>query len=94
MNATAEQVQGLLNVGADFEENYKAMKRAVHYPDSKFTQKDVTEMSLKANKLYLDFIKSQDTNVEVNIENNTDLSKAFNEDKMRKILDAKRGGNK
>lgn len=94
VNKTADQVQGLLEVAENFPEDYKLLKIKAADPDSKVTQKDVANMSMNANKLYLDFIKKQDNNIEVNIENNTDLSKAFDENKMRNILDAKRGRNR
>lgn len=88
VEVTAVQLQGLLSVGANFPSDYEAMKNAVHDPESKVSEKDVADMSWKANKLSLEFIKNQETNVEVNIENN--LSTLFDNDKQRELLNAKR----
>lgn len=60
-------------------------------PDSNTSWKDVASEKRNAQKLYLDFIKSQENNVEVNVENNmNDLSQLFDTNKIRERLNAKR----
>lgn len=53
-DATAKQYKGILNVADNFEEDYYALKRAAHSPDSKVTEKDVVDISFKAVKLVQD----------------------------------------
>lgn len=89
---TAELLIGLTRVAKNYPEDYEQMKLAVNDPDSKVTEKDVAQMSQQANKIVLDYNKNQDSTVEVNLENN--FSRDFNEEKIRKILDAKRNREK
>lgn len=91
VNATANQLQGLLAVGANFQEDYEAMKKAVADPTSKVSEKDVAEMSWKANKLSLEFIKTEENTTEINIENNMgSLSNLFDVNKIKSRLNEKR----
>lgn len=64
--ATAKQHRGLLNVADNFEEDYYAMKSAVHDMNSKVNEKDVAEMSFKALKLAHE-ISKDDTSMEESI---------------------------
>ena len=68
VGATANQLEGLINVGANFGEDYISMKKAMVDPNSKVSEKDVADMSYKANRLYFDYIKHDESNVEVNVE--------------------------
>ena len=81
----AENLEGILDVAKNFPRDYKEVRAAISDPDSKVSEKDVAELSYKANKLYLDFIKKQDTNVEVNV-NNVDLSEFFDDEEDSEIL--------
>lgn len=81
----AENLEGILDVAKNFPRDYKEVRTAISDPDSKVSEKDVAELSYKANKLYLDFIKKQDTNVEVNV-NNVDLSEFFDDEEDSEIL--------
>lgn len=64
--ATAKQHMGLLKVANNFEEDYYAMKSAVHDMNSKVNEKDVAEMSFKALKLAHE-ISKDDTSMEESI---------------------------
>lgn len=63
---TAKQYKGLLNVADNFEDDYYAMKNAIHDMDSKVNEKDVAEMSFKALKLAHE-ISKDDTSMEESI---------------------------
>jgi len=67
---TAEQLQSLLDVSEDYPETVKKMEEEAKDPTSKISWKDVAKEKRNAKKLYLDYMKSQETNVEVNIDNN------------------------
>ena len=67
---TAEQLQSLLDVSEDYPEAVKKMEEAADDPHSKISWKDVAKEKRNAKKLYLDYMKSQEQNVEVNIDNN------------------------
>ena len=89
--ATAEQIQGLLDVSRDYPDAVRKMESEADNPDSNTSWKDVASEKRNAQKLYLDFIKSQENNVEVNVENNmNDLSQLFDTNKIRERLNAKR----
>lgn len=89
--ATAEQIQGLLDVSRDYPDAVRKMESEADDPDSNTSWKDVANEKRNAQKLYLDFIKSQENNVEVNVENNmNDLSQLFDTNKIRERLNAKR----
>lgn len=89
--ATANQLQGLLNVSEDYIDAVKKMEAEADDPDSKTSWKDVASEKRNAKKIYLDYMKTQDTNIEVNVDNHiTDLSKVIKTDKIRERLDAKR----
>ncbi len=66
--ATAKQYRGVLNVAENFEDDYYAMKNALHDEDSKITEKDIVDVSFKAVKLIHD-ISKDDTSVEDSITN-------------------------
>ena len=88
---SAELLIGLHKVASDFPEDYRRMKEAAEYDDSRVTWKYVANMSLQANKISNDFLKNTDVNV--NVENNN-LTTYFDEEKIRNILYAKRERNK
>lgn len=88
---SAELLISLHKVASDFPEDYRRMKEAAEYDDSRVTWKDVANMSLQANKISNDFLKNTDVNV--NVENNN-LTTYFDEEKIRNILYAKRERNK
>lgn len=89
--ATASQIQGLLKVSEDYPEAVRKMEEEADDPDSNTSWKDVASEKRNAQKLYLDFIKNQESNVEVNVDNHiTDLSKIIKTDKIRERLNAKR----
>lgn len=67
---TAEQLQCLLDVSEDYPETVKKMEEEANDPLCKTSWKDVAKEKRNAKKLYLDYMKSQDTNVEVNVDNN------------------------
>lgn len=89
----ADNLEGILDVAKNFPEDYKNLKAAADDEDSPVTKKDVANMSFKANKLFYDFIKSNDMKIihdgEINhtgsITHNYELSK---EDKkyLEKLL--------
>ena len=85
-----EVLIGMTKVAKNFPDDYEDMKKAAKNPDSPVTEKDVAQMSYNAGKTIEDYSKSQDTNVEVNVNS---LTASFNKDKIRSILDAKRGAN-
>ena len=66
--ATAKQYRGVLNVAKNFEEDYYAMKKALHNEESKINERDVVEVSFKAVKLIHD-ISKDDASVEDSITN-------------------------
>lgn len=89
--ATASQIQGLLKVSEDYPEAVRKMEKEADDPDSNTSWKDVASEKRNAQKLYLDFIKNQESNVEVNVDNHiADLSKIIKTDKIRERLNAKR----
>lgn len=90
----ANNMQGVAKVAAQFPSKFQKACADAKNPESNVTSKDVARISLDANKLYNDYFKQDGTNFEVNIENNTNLSHEFNEEKMRKILDAKQKRDK
>lgn len=90
----ANNMEGVAKVAAQFPSKFQKACADAKNPESNVTSKDVARISLDANKLYNDYFKQDGTNFEVNIENNTNLSHEFNEEKMRKILDAKRKRDK
>ena len=59
----ADNLEGILNVASNFPEDYEALKKASLDELNPVTEKDVANMSYKANKLYLDFIKSNDMKI-------------------------------
>ena len=89
----ADNLEGILDVAKNFPEDYKNMKEAAKDDENPVTEKDVANMSFKANKLFYDFIKSNDMKIihdgEINhtgsITHNYELSK---EDKkyLEKLL--------
>lgn len=83
----AEVIIGMVSVAKNYPSDYERMKQEADNPNSPVTWKDVAQMSQSATKTTADYSKSQDTNVEVNVNN---LSTGFNMDKVRSILDAKR----
>ena len=90
----ANNMEGVAKVAAQFPSKFQKACADAKNPESNVTSKDVARISLDANKLYNDYFKQDGTNFEVNIENNTNLSHEFNEEKMRKILDAKQKRDK
>ena len=88
--ATAIQIQGLLRVSEDYPDAVRKMEIEADDPDSNTSWKDVASEKRNAQKLYLDFIKNQESNVEVNVENNMGLSRLFDNDKIRERLNEKR----
>lgn len=64
--ATARQYRGVLNVAKNFEDDYYAMKNALHNEESKINERDIVEVSFKAVKLIHD-ISKDDTSVEDSI---------------------------
>ena len=87
-------MQGVGNVGAQFEVMFNKACHEAKDPDSNVSYKDIARLALDADKFYSDYFKQEVNNLEVNIDNNLDLGKAFNEEKMRSILNAKRGRDK
>ena len=71
-NATAEQIQGLLEVGSNYPESVRKMREDAEDPNSKTEWKDVAAEERKAIATWCNFIKTQDTNVEVNVHNYLD----------------------
>ena len=79
----ADNLEGILDVAKNFPEDYKNLKEAANDEDNPVTEKDVANMSFKANKLFYDFIKSNDMKIihdgEINhtgsITHNYELSK-------------------
>lgn len=79
----ADNLEGILDVAKNFPEDYKNMKEAAKDDENPVTEKDVANMSFKANKLFYDFIKSNDMKIihdgEINhtgsITHNYELSK-------------------
>ncbi len=90
----ATNMQGVGNVGAQFEVMFHKACNEAKDPDSNVSYKDIARLALDADKFYSDYFKQEVNNLEVNIDNNLDLGKAFNEEKMRSILNAKRGRDK
>lgn len=81
---TAEQLQSLLDVSEDYPETVKKMEEGADDPECKISWKDVAREKRNAKKLYLDYMKSQDTNVEVNVNN---LSNFVDDSEVLRFID-------
>lgn len=88
----ADNMSKVAKVAANFVDDYEKAKEDAENDEIKnVTHKDVANLSLQANKLYNEYFKNDDTNVEVNIENNMDnLSNLFDADKIKSRLNEKR----
>lgn len=88
----ADNMSKVAKVAANFVDDYEKAKEDAENDEIKnVTHKDVANLSLQANKLYNEYFKNDDTNVEVNIENNIDnLSNLFDADKIKSRLNEKR----
>ena len=88
----ANNMEGVARVAAEFPAKFKQACNDAENPGSNVTTKDVARLALDANKLYNDYFKQDNPNVEVNVDS-YNLSNDFNTDKMRDILNAKQNRN-
>lgn len=87
----AENMEGVAKVASQFPEKFEQACRDAEDEDSNVTSKDVARLALDANKLYNDYFKKNESNVEVNVENNmNDLGQLFDTNRIRERLNAKR----
>lgn len=88
----ADNMIGVMKVAAELVPEYQKAKEEAEDPEIKnVTHKDTSRIALDANKIVNDYNKTQETNVEVNIENNMDsLSNLFNVDRIKSRLNEKR----
>lgn len=87
VTVTADNMEGILKVAADLPNKYEAMCEKVNDPMSPITEKDCAELSLKANKLWVDWNKQQQP-IDVNV-NNASEDLYSDEDVMRFINESK-----
>lgn len=82
----ADNMVKVAGVASNFDDDYEKVKRDADNPDIKnVTSKDVANLSLQANKLYNEYFKKDEANVEVNV-NNVDLSEFFDDGEDSEIL--------
>lgn len=66
----ADNMEGVAKVAAELPEMFMKTKRQAADPDiTNVTYKDAANISIQANKLYAEYFKHEETNVEVNINN-------------------------
>lgn len=64
----ATNMQGVAKVAAQLPEMFEKTKRQASNPDiPQVTFKDVTSLSIQANKIYADYFKHEEDNIEINI---------------------------
>ena len=83
--ATGKQLFGLLNVSEGYEESVKKMEEEADDPTCKTTWKDVAAEKRRAGETFLNFMKSEETNVEVNVDNN--LNSFVDESEVLRFID-------
>ena len=71
INSVAETIainmEGVAKVASQFPERFEQACNDAEDPTSTVSSKDVAKLSLDANKLYAEYFKHEDTNVEVNV---------------------------
>lgn len=66
----ADNMEGVAKVAAELPEMFKRTKSQAADPEiTNVTYKDAANISIQANKLYAEYFKHEETNVEVNINN-------------------------
>ena len=66
----ADNMEGVAKVAAELPEMFKKTKQQAADPEiTNVTYKDAANISIQANKLYAEYFKHEETNVEVNINN-------------------------
>ena len=84
----ADNMLGVMGVAEQLPRNYKRMVDEAKDPNSRTSFKDVTKLTLEANKIVNDYFNKQNTELNVNVNNN--LNRLFDEDMMRDIIENKR----
>lgn len=80
----ADNMLGVMGVAEQLPQNYKKMVNEAKDPDSRTSFKDVTKLTLEANKIVNDYFNKQDTELNVNVNNN--LNKLFDDGLIEDIL--------
>lgn len=83
----ADNMSKVAQVAGNFVDDYENMKREADDPESNVSYKDVAKLSLQANKVYADYFKQEDTNVEVNVNNDVTGSLLERVKRKRQELD-------
>lgn len=81
---TAENMMGVFEVANYLPKAFKKAKLEADDPEHRTSQKDIVELSLKANRLINDFFKTNDSAVNVNINNG--LSEMFDETDIMRFI--------
>lgn len=63
----ADNMTGVAKVAAELPEVFKRAKRDAINPACKTEWKDVANISIQANKIYNDYFKHEESNIEINI---------------------------
>ena len=63
----ANNMEGVARVSAELPDIFERAKRDAHNTDCKTEWKDVAKISLQANRIYSDYFKHEEDNIEINI---------------------------
>ena len=63
----ANNMEGVARVAAELPDIFERAKRDAHNTDCKTEWKDVAKISLQANRIYSDYFKHEEDNIEINI---------------------------
>lgn len=63
----ANNMEGVAKVAAELPDIFKRAKKDAHDTDCKTEWKDVAKISLQANRIYSDYFKHEEDNIEINI---------------------------
>ena len=90
----ANNMEGVAKVAAQFPERFEQACHDALNPDSNVNSKDVAKLSLDANKLYNEYFKQDDTNVEVNVNKDVTVNLIERVKKKRRELNELRSNGK
>ena len=68
-NTIADNMQGVAKVAAELPAMFEKAKLDAADPDTNVTFKDVTNITLQANRIFADYFKDNEPDIEVNVNN-------------------------